>query len=253
MNAAKQLNLENILHDLNKSSELSGYLNNTTNSARQRVNNEHNSSMAPYIKKGQLKKIASHNKSSNLAFSILGKSELLEDRQTQVSQSRKYDRVSSLSRGSVSSSKAGSGIGSKPKKTWPMKPSYVLKSYRDVLTEYEKTEILDYQEIYFVGPNAKKIRGLPCQDDDTKFHYKEIGNNNNRYDDERGDYKIVIGDHIGYRYEVKEKLGKGSFGQVFKCWDHKEKEYIALKVIRNKKKLQYQAKIEVSILDHLRE
>jgi hypothetical protein len=96
MNAAKQLNLENILHDLNKSSELSGYLNNTTNSARQRVNNEHNSSMAPYIKKGQLKKIASHNKSSNLAFSILGKSELLEDRQTQVSQSRKYDRVSSV-------------------------------------------------------------------------------------------------------------------------------------------------------------
>lgn len=32
------------------------------------------------------------------------------------------------------------------------------------------------------------------------------------FDDERGDYKVVIGDHIGYRYEVLNTLGKGSFG-----------------------------------------
>jgi dual specificity tyrosine-phosphorylation-regulated kinase 2/3/4 len=202
--------------------------------------------------KGELKIKASHNKSSNIASSILGKSELLEDRITQVSQTRKYERVSSLSHESASSSKAAGGLSTKPKKTWPMKPSYVLNSYRDVLTEYEKTEILEYKEIYFVGPNAKKIRGLPCQDEESDFHYKEIGNNNNRYDDEKGDYKVVEGDHIAYRYEVKEKLGKGSFGQVFKCWDHKEKEYVALKIIRNKKKLQFQAKVEVNVLRHLR-
>lgn len=32
------------------------------------------------------------------------------------------------------------------------------------------------------------------------------------YDDERGDYNVVIGDHIAYRYEVIKPLGKGSFG-----------------------------------------
>jgi dual specificity tyrosine-phosphorylation-regulated kinase 2/3/4 len=33
-----------------------------------------------------------------------------------------------------------------------------------------------------------------------------------------------------------EKLGKGSFGQVFKVWDHKRKVAAALKIIKNKKR-----------------
>jgi len=28
-------------------------------------------------------------------------------------------------------------------------------------------------------------------------------------------------DHIGYRFEIMEKLGSGSFGQALKCFDHK--------------------------------
>lgn len=35
-----------------------------------------------------------------------------------------------------------------------------------------------------------------------------------RYDDEWGDYRMVVGDHIGYRFEIMSRLGKGSFGQV---------------------------------------
>ena len=30
----------------------------------------------------------------------------------------------------------------------------------------------------------------------------------------RGDYKIIRNDHIAYRYEVVDMLGRGSFGQV---------------------------------------
>ena len=41
------------------------------------------------------------------------------------------------------------------------------------------------------------------------------------YDDEQGDYKFVVGDQIGYRYEVIKFLGKGSFGAYLKCIDHK--------------------------------
>ena len=40
-------------------------------------------------------------------------------------------------------------------------------------------------------------------------------------------------DQIAYRYEIIETLGKGSFGQVLKCFDHKRKEYAAVKIIRN--------------------
>ena len=34
------------------------------------------------------------------------------------------------------------------------------------------------------------------------------------YDDDKGDYKVITKDHIGYRYEVLEFIGKGSFGTV---------------------------------------
>jgi len=57
------------------------------------------------------------------------------------------------------------------------------------------------------------------------------------YDDESGGYIRVLKDHLSYRYEVVELAGKGSFGQVIKAYDHKNKEYVAIKIIRNKKRL----------------
>ena len=59
------------------------------------------------------------------------------------------------------------------------------------------------------------------------------------FDDEKGDYNIVIGDHIAYRYEIFDFLGKGSFGTAIGCIDHKEKRQIAIKVVKNKKKYYY--------------
>ena len=46
-------------------------------------------------------------------------------------------------------------------------------------------------------------------------------------------------DHIGFRYQVKKFLGKGSFGTCVLCTDHKTGEEMALKVIKNKKKYYY--------------
>lgn len=36
------------------------------------------------------------------------------------------------------------------------------------------------------------------------------------YDDDNGSYIKVLHDHIAYRYEIREVIGKGSFGQVVK-------------------------------------
>ena len=83
-----------------------------------------------------------------------------------------------------------------------MRASRALKLFLNQLTDFEKGEILDYQEIYYIGVGAEKIKGSPKS---------EL---NHGYDDEKGDYKVVTKDHIGYRYEVQSFLGKGSFGIV---------------------------------------
>ncbi|GFO38506.1 dual specificity tyrosine-phosphorylation-regulated kinase 4 [Plakobranchus ocellatus] len=62
----------------------------------------------------------------------------------------------------------------------------------------------------------------------------------------------VLHDHLVYRYEMLEVLGKGSFGQVVKCYDHKTDSMMAVKIIRNKKRFHHQALVEVKILDALR-
>lgn len=87
-----------------------------------------------------------------------------------------------------------------------------------------------------MGQQAQKVKG--SQSNEYNFGY----------DDHKGNYKIVVKDHIGYRYEVQQFLGKGSFGIALKCFDHKRQECVALKVIKNKKKYYYQAGVELKIL-----
>jgi dual specificity tyrosine-phosphorylation-regulated kinase 2/3/4 len=52
---------------------------------------------------------------------------------------------------------------------------------------------------------------------------------------------------------VQEFLGKGSFGQALKCFDYKTNEFVAVKIIRNKKRFHHQAGVELNILNYLRE
>jgi dual specificity tyrosine-phosphorylation-regulated kinase 2/3/4 len=112
-----------------------------------------------------------------------------------------------------------------------------------MLNIYERGEIVDYGDIYFCGTqNACKVAGN-LQSEAPNFGY----------DDERGDYTIVPGDHLAYRYEIIDILGKGSFGQVVRCIDHKTGVLVAVKIIRNKKRFHQQALVEVNILQKLRD
>lgn len=111
------------------------------------------------------------------------------------------------------------------------------------LNIYERGEIVDFKDVYFCGTqNAAKHVGK-VQSDNANFGY----------DDERGDYSIVKGDHLSFRYEIIDILGKGSFGQVVRCIDHKTGGLVAIKIIRNKKRFHQQALVEVNILQKLRE
>ncbi|KAI0303440.1 hypothetical protein B0F90DRAFT_1935362 [Multifurca ochricompacta] len=125
----------------------------------------------------------------------------------------------------------------------PQSPSTVLKSgQRQHLSEYERQEILDYPSVYYIGAGSEK-----------KLAHPDRPTNNYGYDDDRGDYLVVDRDHLGYRYEVMDSLGKGSFGQVLSCRDHATGESVAIKIIRNKKRFHHQALVEIKILDNLRQ
>jgi dual specificity tyrosine-phosphorylation-regulated kinase 2/3/4 len=122
-----------------------------------------------------------------------------------------------------------------------MTPAAALKLYKNAMSLFEQGEILDYAQVYFVGHKAKKPRATASSAD------------NNGFDDERGDYLWNLNDHIGFRYEILGVLGKGSFGQVLKCFDWKTNQLTAFKVIRNKKRFHQQALVECKLLLQLKQ
>lgn len=121
-----------------------------------------------------------------------------------------------------------------------MTAASALKKCRTLLTDYEQSEILHFKQVFFLGVQNKKLQPNPIEP-------------NQGFDDDKGGYKIIIGDHIAFRYEIIGIIGSGSFGTVVKCFDHKYKEEVAVKVIRNRKNFHKQGAVEVKVLGKLRE
>lgn len=140
----------------------------------------------------------------------------------------------------------------------------MVKKYRNYLTDLEFEELKVYKEVWYFGQHASKNYNKPAPTANTT---------NLGYDDDNGNYKIVSGviyrcikntliiyifpqiehDHIAFRYEILQVIGKGSFGQVIRALDHKTNTHVAIKIIRNKKRFLNQAVVELNILDELRE
>jgi dual specificity tyrosine-phosphorylation-regulated kinase 2/3/4 len=57
------------------------------------------------------------------------------------------------------------------------------------------------------------------------------------FDTDNQEYIVVMNEHLAYRYEIVKKIGKGSFGIVLRVFDHKTKEFLAMKILKNKKRL----------------
>ena len=66
-----------------------------------------------------------------------------------------------------------------------------------------------------------------------------------------GVFKIVRGEHVAFQFEILDTLGRGNFGQVMRCFDHKSKRMVALKVINNDPHFARQTLVEVEVLNRL--
>nr|KAG5714182.1 hypothetical protein BaRGS_018399 [Batillaria attramentaria] len=108
------------------------------------------------------------------------------------------------------------------------------------LTEWEKTEIVQFRTVYYLGQMTAKKAALA------------EGEKNNYFDDSDGFLICKPRDHLLYRYEVQETLGTGTFGQVVKALDHKNKNTVAVKIVKNERPFLRQAREEIRILETLR-
>jgi len=66
-----------------------------------------------------------------------------------------------------------------------------------------------------------------------------------------GAFKVVRGEHVAFRFEIIDSLGNGNFGQVVRCFDHKNRKLVALKIINNNPLFTRQSLLEVEVLARL--
>jgi len=69
------------------------------------------------------------------------------------------------------------------------------------LTEYEKSEVEEYDTVYYLSENESKMKPSKLE--------RLL---NNGFDDEEGYYRVVKDDHIAYRFQLIEIICKGAFG-----------------------------------------
>uniref|UniRef100_A0A8C8VEA1 Dual specificity tyrosine-phosphorylation-regulated kinase 1A n=1 Tax=Pelusios castaneus TaxID=367368 RepID=A0A8C8VEA1_9SAUR len=126
------------------------------------------------------------------------------------------------------------------------------QSFRDPATAPLRKLSVDliktYKHINEVYYAKKKRRHQQGQGDDSS-HKKERKVYNDGYDDDNYDYIVKNGEKWMDRYEIDSLIGKGSFGQVVKAYDRVEQEWVAIKIIKNKKAFLNQAQIEVRLLE----
>ena len=123
--------------------------------------------------------------------------------------------------------------------------SFILKNKNNNTNATLKlSKIAKGEERGFINKSCNNFR----EGKDEKLNEIKNKFEQNNFNDEEGDYKLNIGAHLNYRYEIIECVGKGSFGEAIKCYDHKNKDLVCVKIINSQQKFQNQAKIEIKIL-----
>ncbi|CAH0400050.1 unnamed protein product [Chilo suppressalis] len=138
-------------------------------------------------------------------------------------------------------------LGQRPSAEFPRSARLVYPSFPANLGMFI---VLLHLEIFILLVYyAKKKRRAQQYLGEDGSHKKERKLYNDGYDDDNHDYIIKQGEKFLDRYEISSPIGKGSFGQVVKAYDHEEQCQVAIKIIKNKKPFLNQAQIEVKLLE----
>lgn len=165
-----------------------------------------------------------------------------EERPVGAGQNKRIKSVSELRNCLFSSSKTKSILEAENKQSIdieePQDPFEVIEN--NTLTSYEKAEVLKIDEVFYVGQRRFESSS---QHDFT---------NNFGFDDKDKNLIVEVGDHINYRYQIIAKLGKGMFGNVVKCRDHKLRRDVSVKIMKNDVKWSLQCINEIKILKKMK-
>jgi dual specificity tyrosine-phosphorylation-regulated kinase 2/3/4 len=118
----------------------------------------------------------------------------------------------------------------------PVDARTALARCASLLNAYEAREILAYAEVYYVGVPAVKV--APTAHAASNFGFDTASHH----------YRATPRDHIAYRYEIRSVFGRGAFGQVLKCYDHRAKGFVAVKVVINTPQMLVQGRAEMAMI-----
>ena len=114
---------------------------------------------------------------------------------------------------------------------------------RKQLRELDRQELAQYLDLYQNVWYIPTLDQLEAKVDFTTSNYVQ---KTGRGSDERIHFRC--GEHVAFRFEMLDVLGAGNFGQVCRCFDHKHKKEVALKVINADESFEEQARVEIMAL-----
>jgi len=119
-------------------------------------------------------------------------------------------------------------LESQKKFTGPMSGVNAYENYRNFLSEREEFEIQTVMEVYYIRPTPVYSK-KPLLISSNVFSFQKD-------------------DHIAFRYQQLQVVGEGSYGVVVKCLDHKYNENVAIKMIKDLRKIHDQLILEKDLL-----
>lgn len=116
------------------------------------------------------------------------------------------------------------------------------------MTNYLYGKDLITDSLYDSLLNEREREELSSREDPV-YYFNVQNRDSENYYSSKNRLEVYQNDAIDYRYEIQYRLGKGVFGSVYLCNDHKYKKNVAMKIIRHEKRFHRQAKREIELYD----
>ena len=141
--------------------------------------------------------------------------------------------------------------------TLVMPQNYIRASTIKLLDTYQRCGLKRKSEDiteYTISSDEDSTTGTIAKSKKSSTTTTATNQKNTSSSTSEGDYSLVQHEvlySMTNAYEVLEFLGRGTFGQVVKCWKKGTNDIVAIKILKNHPSYARQGQIEVSILSRL--